>query len=581
MCGIAGIIMKNGAAPAPEMLEKLRAALAHRGPDGKGEYTDKNTGLVHLRLAIIDPEGGWQPLYDDNMVLVGNGEIYNYIELKRDELPPANYKTGSDFEPVMKLIARDGMDAFPKLRGMYAQATYTPSDRKTLIARDRYGIKPLYYTETPEFFAFASQPVALLALPGVSKIFAPGGTQRLLQQGYISGAETIYRDIKKLLPGEAMQLAPAKAGVSGTKTRIPTLPAPTQNKLSLSDAIAAFDKIFMESVDLHQRSDVPYGLFLSGGLDSTAVLTMMARLNDASVTSFTCGFDAPNAKDERERAKQIATALGAQYNETTFGEKDFWELLPRVASTLDDPIIDYATLPTFKLAATARAHVKVILSGEGGDEALGGYGRYRKAARPWFLGGGYRARGRFEKMGILRSENSHSSHHLTPPNATRFQSAQAHDFTGWLPDNLLVKLDRCLMAHGIEGRTPLLEPHLTDFCFNLPDEFKTQNGSGKYLLRLWLQQYGPKNIDYFSKKQGFTVPVGDWISARAAALGPLVAKNGGVQEIAHAEKVQSLFTHGGKRETTAAWSLLFYACWHKIHIEGAAPDGDAFALLST
>ncbi|HCM83664.1 MAG TPA: hypothetical protein DIS76_03765 [Rhodospirillaceae bacterium] len=163
---------------------------------------------------------------------------------------------------------------------------------------------------------------------------------------------------------------------------------------------------------------------------------------------------------------------------------------------------------------------------------------------------------------------------------TKLQRAQAADFAGWLPDNLLIKLDRCLMANGIEGRTPFLEPQLTDFCFNLPDDYKVKNGLGKHLLREWLTQYGPKNMDYFNKKQGFTVPVGDWITAKSRQLAPLIAASAGVAEITQCKGIEKLFTHGSKKQTTAIWSLLFYAVWHKIHIEGAKPDGDVFSLLA-
>jgi asparagine synthase (glutamine-hydrolysing) len=317
-------------------------------------------------------------------------------------------------------------------------------------------------------------------------------------------------------------------------------------------------------------------MFLSGGLDSTAVLTMMARLNDQPVTTFTCGFAAKNAADERPRARAIAKALGAAHHEVEFTENDFWNLLPQVAAALDDPIIDYATLPTFKLAMEAQQHVKVILSGEGGDEALGGYGRYRKAMRPWPFN--HRTKGRFDGMGILY--NQKFSRTSIKYRGTKLQQAQANDFSGWLPDNLLIKLDRCLMAHGIEGRTPFLEPQLTDFCFNLPDNYKVKNGLGKHLLREWLTTHGPKTLNYFAKKQGFTVPVGEWIFAHGTKLAPLVAQQGGVAEITSKASVEKLFMQGGKKQTMAAWSLLFYAVWHKIHIEGTDTDGDVFNLLA-
>ena len=392
----------------------MLAALAHRGPDGRGEWADGTTVLLHTRLAIIDPEGGAQPLFDNNTVLVGNGEIYNYRELNRQRDSHADH-TASDFECALRMAPDD----FSQFRGMFALAR-VESDGTLVLARDRYGIKPLYVADTADYFAFATLPSALRVLDGVDVSLLPAAVTELLQQGWVTGRRTVYRGITRLMPGEAI--------TSGGSSRLATLPnAVRRSNMSFDEAVKIFDQKFSESIELHQRSDVPYGLFLSGGIDSSAVLTMMARQNTAPVIAFTCGFDGTAAADERPRARDFAKALGADHHEVGFAESDFWDILPRVAAALDDPIVDYATLPTYKLAEVAARHLKVVLSGEGGDEALGGYGRYRKAIRPWFMGGGQRFKGRFAGLNILRDELT-SCAFARDGQWSKLQNAQMHLF---------------------------------------------------------------------------------------------------------------------------------------------------------
>ncbi len=329
-------------------------------------------------------------------------------------------------------------------------------------------------------------------------------------------------------------------------------------------------------------------MFLSGGIDSSAVLAMMARLNERPVKAFTIGFSRAGAADERGAARAVAEALGAEHVEIEFREADFWCLLPEIAGAMDDPTADYAILPTYKLAAAAReAGLKVILSGEGGDELFAGYGRYRSVMRPWWVGGRMlRGRGNLDKLGVLRGDlagwrDGVAAAELAAaqPDRTRLQVAQATDCADWLPNDLLTKLDRCLMAHGVEGRTPFLDPVLADFAFRLPDDLKVRKGLGKWLLRRWLAEHVPA-AQPFARKRGFTVPVGDWIARRGAQLGPLVAAQAGVREICLPGAVEALFRDPAHRHAGfAAWTLLFYALWHRCHIERLPPGPDVFAAL--
>ncbi|MGH6953850.1 MAG: asparagine synthase-related protein, partial [Alphaproteobacteria bacterium] len=302
--------------------------------------------------------------------------------------------------------------------------------------------------------------------------------------------------------------------------------------------------------------------------------------------AYTIGFVGTRAPDERARARAVSAALGAEHVEVPFDESDFWRLLPAAAAAMDDPAADYAVLPTYKLGREAAREMKVVLTGEGGDEMFAGYGRYRSAVRPWWRGGRtLRARGTLDGTGVLRREfagwrDGIAAAELTLATGgrTRLQVAQATDCADWLPNDLLPKLDRCLMAHGLEGRTPFLDPVVAEFAFGLRDNLKVRKGMGKWLLRRWLAERLPASAP-FSRKRGFTVPVADWMRREGRRLGPLVAAQPGVRELCAPGSVARLYLASGKRAGFAAWTLLFYALWHRRHILGAMPEGDVFETL--
>jgi len=316
---------------------------------------------------------------------------------------------------------------------------------------------------------------------------------------------------------------------------------------------------------------------------------MMARLAKRPVRAFTVGFAGSDDSDERPAARAAALAVGAEHVEILFDERDFWRLLPAVASAVDDPATDYAMLPTYKLAEAAQTDgLKVILSGEGGDELFGGYGRYRSVMRPWWAGGRMpRARGILDDLDLLRGEMAGWRDGIAAAEAlatadgrSRLQIAQAVDCADWLPNDLLTKLDRCLMAHGVEGRTPFLDPAVAALSFRLPDELKIRRGLGKWLLRRWLAQQLPA-AQPLARKRGFTVPVGRWIAARAATIGPLVARSEAVRALCEPGGVERVFVAAAQKRTgRAAWVLLFYALWHRRHIEGRDLPPDTAAALA-
>jgi len=587
MCGIAGVILKSGDADA-DMLDRLAAALAHRGPDGTGQFVDAEQGLAHTRLAIIDLETGDQPLTGaGGHILIANGEIYNYIEL-RQEIGADAFQTKSDCEVALPLLAEAGAKFGASLRGMYAIAAIEPDTGRAYLARDPFGIKPLYYVENAEGVFFASEPKALFAAGITAPKLNPAARDEFLQLQFTSGPETIYQGVRRVLPGETLTI---ENGAVRDRGRRDALPAGAPQPLSEVEALKRVGDALMDSVMVHQRSDVPYGMFLSGGVDSSAILACMRDLNDKPVEAFTAGFSGTGALDERAHAKYVAAAAGANFHAVEFSEDDFWSLLPSVAAAFDDPVADYAILPTYKLGLAARDHgLKVVLSGEGGDEMFAGYGRYRRALRPWWLGGRkMRQRGILDGLGLTRSPMGDwrarlaLSEAAAPQGRSKLQTLQAIDCAEWLPNDLLLKLDRCLMAHGVEGRTPMLDPELAKVAMSLPDALKVKGGQGKYILRKWLQAALPE-AEPFQAKRGFTVPVAEWIGAKGRRIGEAVAATDCIAEICDPGRITDLFAglqgNAARHHGQAAWVLLFYALWHRIHLEGAAAEGDAFDVLA-
>jgi asparagine synthase (glutamine-hydrolysing) len=599
MCGIAGYLAARpgaGVAAAERMIE----ALTHRGPDGVRLETTAHAALAHARLSIIDLAGGWQPLHAAGATVIGNGEIYNYVELARDFGLEGDLATGSDFEPLLHLYAREGPAAFARLRGMYAFCLIG-GDGRAWLARDPFGIKPLYLLEHDGGLAFASEPRAFAAAGLLEPELNETAAEELLSFNYALTGSSLWRGVRKLAPGEVLEVtrppSPRSGEREGWETAAPaperarpsvdnggtnradasvaamaSRPLPTlslsgsrgERSLSEANLLARLDAVLEDSVRVHQRSDVPYGLFLSGGIDSAAIATLMARLNIRPVTAFTCGFEAPGAADERGKAERVARALDLDWRETRFDEADFWRILPKVAWAMDDPAADYAALPTYKLAEAAKGTLTVVLTGEGGDELFGGYGRYRRALRPAWLGGRPAEPQGASPAALARWREAAAA----PAGLTPLQQAQWADVATWLPNDLLLKLDRCLMAHGLEGRTPFLDPEVAAFAFPLPDRMKVQGRYGKWLLRQWLEHHCPA-AEPWARKQGFTVPVEAWIAPRAAAIAPRIAQVAAVRRLREPEAVARVFASAAASQR---WPLLFYAVWSLIHLEGASPE---------
>ena len=579
MCGIAGYFTSDENANGSKLLECLKSSLYHRGPDQDGFFKESQVGFVHTRLSIIDISNGKQPFSSGGVNLIANAEIYNYRELisKLDEY---KYSSNSDCEVILPLYQKYGVSFTDYLRGMYSLALYDEDEERLIISRDLFGIKPLYYVVKDSGFYFASEIKALCDSGIVNKEIDEEILKELLANQFTLDSNTIFRGIKRVLPGETIIIRKGKIEKKILKDPFNK----NQNKSkSKSDYLKNLDAALYDSVSKHLRSDVPLGLFLSGGVDSTILLIIMSELLDKPVNSFTAYFD--EAKSfERDHSSYLASRYASNHIEIKVDKKNFINDLPRVIRALDDPVADYAVLPTFLLAENASKALKVVLCGEGGDEFFAGYGRYRKILRPLlFNKSNFQKKSIFENLGVLRDNFSNSKNYntlfLKSPYLTKLQNAQLFDSKYWLPNDLLNKVDRCLMHHGLEGRTPYLDKVILENSFNLPDKLKIHRGRGKYLLRKWLSQKD-SSAKAFEKKSGFTVPVQDWIFEEGEMLGSLVAQQECIKEIADASSVRSLFKKKSKKTGLAAWVLLFYSLWYKVHFLGIKTEGSIFDVLS-
>jgi asparagine synthase (glutamine-hydrolysing) len=584
MCGIAGVVTRQGGPPDEGVLLRLEQALRHRGPDSSGRYVAASVGLISTRLAIVDVAHGQQPFYGPgDTVLIANGEIYNAAAL-RAATGGGRCATGSDCEPVVHLYAQQGVGFAHALRGMYAIAIYDLPRRRLVLSRDPFGIKPLYYVQTDRAFAFASEPQALFKAGLAQADVTALRRAELMQLKFTTGEDTIFSQIRRVLPGETLVV---EDGRVTERLRRPALPMVMANRSIAPDGmVKALDRVLEDSVVAHLRSDVPCGLFLSGGVDSSLLLAYVRRVSDRPVPAITIGYDGSDPADESREAVRIATLCGADCERVEMGPAAFWAIAPRVAAALDDPTGDPAALPTYCMAqAAAAAGLKVMLCGEGADELFGGYVRYRRTRLPWrWLSRRARADGifhGFEGIGGLDGwRNSLGAVERREEEAGRssLQTLQAIDCDEALPNALLAKLDRCLMRHGVEGRTPFIDPVVADFAFSLPDRTKVGLQRGKLLLRRQLAAMLPGNVAT-ARKRGFNTPVGRWMAGRKNSLRALLPRQPGLAAFVQPDLVRRLCDEAAGYPQQA-WSLLFYALWHSHHVMGLSPDGTVEEVLA-
>jgi len=543
VCGIVGVIDTVAGRVSPRVLAAMRDVMIRRGPDGEGLYLDGAVGMAMRRLSIIDLEGGGQPLFsrDGDVVAFQNGEIYNYRALRADLIARGfRFVSQSDTEVLAHGFACWGAAGLlERLDGMYAIAILDRARREVHLARDRFGEKPLYYTHAGGRFAYASDLVALAALDWVSDEIDGESMDRYLALHYVPGEATIFKAIRRVLPGERLVVSIDDPRPS--RHRYYTLRLGEVRRVSDRDLAARLE----EAVASRLVADVPVGVFLSGGLDSSVIAAIAAR-TQPRIATFSMGFEA-DSHDESVYAETVAKAIGSDHHHFRFDGDSFRALLPMVAAALDEPVGDQAQLPLSWLCQEARRHVTVALSGEGADEIFAGYSYYRRHAtalswrerlatrwgRPIVLPDGPRrltdnptpetpsgfplltdAAGRARLTGAARREIAEWEAGLMAwldGAADGLQRATAADLATWLPDDLLVKFDRVSMAYSLEGRAPYLAPPVVEAGLALPPAQRMNGATSKVALRRVASRWLPPAI-LERPKQGFVLPMARWLA---------------------------------------------------------------------
>lgn len=629
MCGICGRLNTDGRPVEEGLLKQMTAVLAHRGPDGEGIYINGAIGLGHRRLAIIDlSPAGRQPLpnEDKSIWVVLNGEIYNFAEL-RDDLEARGHVFASrtDTEVIVHLYEERGVECLPALRGMFAFALWDQARQRLLLARDRVGKKPLVYALQPGRLLFASEAKAIIQDPTFPREVDLEALHHYLTYQYVPSPWTMFRGIRKLPPAHYLLWE------GGRVTVRPYWTLRYDAKRDLSEAAAAdrFRELLEEATRLRLVSDVPLGAFLSGGIDSSAVVAAMCRLTGRAVKTFSIGF-AERAYDELAYARIVARRFGTDHHEYVV-RPDAVEVMPRLVWHYSEPFADSSAIPSYYLARLARQHVTVALNGDGGDESFGGYPRYGQLAlveravaalkpipapvraalaaaariapgRPvrrmaWLLRSVAETTAeRYARWMVMFPDDlkdslytpemraalaGHPSIRLLAEGWGRgggtglLDKTLAADVAMYLPDALLVKMDIATMAHGLEVRSPLLDHRLMEFAAALPPEYKRRGTETKVLMRKALADVLPREI-LTRPKMGFGVPLGEWFRAdlRGLAEELLLESRTTQRGYFDSRALRTLLDQhfaGRHNHGYRLWALLMLELWHRMFIDPAVP----------
>src|SRR5690554_719360 len=552
MCGITGIVNRR-ANVKHDHLAQMTDSIAHRGPDAKGLFVNQNKtcGLGHRRLSILDlSEAANQPMYSscENYSLVYNGELYNYKALRAQlEQEGHDFKTTSDTEVVLYAFMTWGPKCVEKFNGMFAFALWNENTEQLFLFRDRLGIKPLFYSWDDETFYFSSELKAIAPYIDRTK-WDEKAIQHYFRLGYIPSPHTIYAAVRKLEEGSYLQLD--KAELTIHKYWILEEKVSKSTLTNESEAKKLYHKLLKESVKSRLQSDVPFGVFLSGGIDSSAIAAVAQSLSDQPISTFSIGFEEASF-NESQYAKQVAEQLGTKHHEFTLTHREVQDLIAEIPSWYDEPFADASALPTFLVSKMASEKVKMVLTGDGGDEQFMGYGMYTWADRlktlktlRWFINKGLslspkvnhqRASHYFD----FKEDEAMPTHIFSVDqgfyNAKQLQKhflftetyaplilgktkrslwtseiQSFHDLKYYLPGDLLSKVDRATMQNNLEARVPLLDHRLVEFSLNLNEKLKRKNGKNKYLLQQVLYEYVPASF-FERPKWGFGIPINLWL----------------------------------------------------------------------
>jgi asparagine synthase (glutamine-hydrolysing) len=628
MCGIAGVLFTDPLrTPQPGDLKAMSAGLAHRGPDAEGFFAEPAIGLVHRRLSILDLSGGDQPIgnEDSSIQVVFNGEIYNFQELRAGlESRGHRFRTRTDTEVLVHLYEEEDEALVGRLRGMFTFALWDRPRRRLLLARDRLGIKPLYVYRDAEKLLFASEPKAILAHPGVRPEVDVAALEDYLAFGMVPGPRSIFRRIDKLPPAHVLVVRPDQ--LDATPRRYWQLRIEPDESRKPEEWQEAIQAKLDETVRLHLIADVPIGAFLSGGLDSSAIVASAARAANGPLETFSIGF-VEEAFSELPQARLVAERFGTRHVEEIV-TPDAVSLLDELAHYYDEPFADPSAIPTYLVSRLARRSVKVALSGDGGDEAFGGYARYahdvkeaalRERLPGWFRRAVLRPLGRLwpkadwlprplraktlltnlalepgpayaNTLALCRPPlrrrllapdlaaqlNGHDPSRIvcagyaTAPAGDPLAGMIAADVATVLPDDFLVKVDRASMAHGLEVRPPLLDHEFLELAVQIPSRWKVHRGQTKWIFKQTCRARLPAEL-IDRPKHGFDVPIDAWLRGplrevfESAVLQPQ-APVAGLIDQALARRLFASHRAGIGRHGAVLWSLLILARWGERYL---------------
>lgn len=613
MCGFCGFTgeLEN----REQVLREMAEVITHRGPDSEGYYLDDGVAMAFRRLSIIDLESGSQPIYneDRSLVLMFNGEIYNYRELRRELLEAGHaFYTETDSEVLVHGFEQWGEELLPRLRGMFAFAIWNTGDRSLFIARDYFGIKPMHYTVLPGGeLLYASEIKSILRHPGFVKEFNPAALDNYLSFQYSLPRETFFKDVYCLPPAHFLRFRDGKV----TEQRYWEPVFQPEEEMTLEDAVDAVDRVFTDSVEAHRISDVEVGCFLSGGVDSSFVASYFGGQK-----AFTVGFDNGAHYNESAYAAELAREVGIEHYSHIITEQEYWEALPKVQYYLDQPLADPSCIALYFVSKLAAEHVKVVLSGEGADELFGGYRIYheptslagyqrlprwlrRAAARlagalPFdFKGKSFLIRGsktleeRFignaymfsqkEKDKLLKSIPATDPAGKTAAYYDRCRGLddvtrmQYLDINRWMVGDILLKADRMSMAHSLELRVPFLDREVFQVASRIPAKHRIAGGTTKYAMRLAAKRHMPEESTA-RPKLGFPVPIRIWLrkeehyrTVREAFTSPAAKSFFRVEELL---KFLDQHYEGKKDNSRKIWTVYMFLVWYGVYFGEGLPE---------
>lgn len=565
MCGVAGIRTFRGSVSETE-LKSMCETLKHRGPDDQGTYINpsQKVGLAQQRLSIIDLSmAGHQPMEREGLYVTYNGEIYNFAEIKKElESLGAKFSSHSDTEVLLLAYKRWGKEAVQKFRGMFAFAIWNAETEELVLCRDRAGVKPLYYYHDDSLFLFASEAKAIMAHPSAKRDVDYDALASFFRFGYVPSPQSIWKNVHKLEPGHFLTVAKDGTLSKERYWNIRDHVAPQASALDEKSILAETESILSEAFKLRMVADVPVGVFLSGGIDSSLLTALLSKDADRPLETFTIGFD-EDGYDEAPFAREIAKHLGTNHHELYVTPKRAQELIRKIPDLYDEPFGDFSAIPTFLVSEFARSNVKVALSADGGDELFCGYGNkypgveetYRKyAALPRIAGGAARLLSKTSedarRIQLLAAQNNiaatyavlqkksfsdaevlrllkgkadpkfssvHWNHFEGMEHADLITQLGMFDFETHMTDDILAKVDRASMAVGLESREPFLDQRIVEHAVSLPTALKRKNGQDKYLLKQILYSYVPQSL-VDRPKQGFGMPISEWLKRDLSSL---------------------------------------------------------------